>query len=172
MERSQLVVDLEKEVHVDRAQAACGYICLGLSLAQVGGLVCPNMQEGTGKHGCNFAEHLTDQLQRARLTGSEEVSEWSFGERCVLLILQYVVQVPEGLLLGDDGYMVVAGVVDQLAHIFAAQATAGQAWQRVRLVLQGVLKVEAVDVELVGSEGSYLQFLKVEGREWAAREIV
>src|ERR1700733_3003578 len=68
--------------------------------------------------------------------------------------------------------MVIAGVVDQLAHIFAAQAAAGQARQRVRLVLQGVLKGDAVDVELVGSEGSYLQFLKVEGWEWAAGEIV
>jgi len=106
------------------------------------------------------------------LTGSEEVSEWSFGERCVLLVLQYVVQVPEGLLLGDDGYMVVAGVVDQLAHIFAAQAAAGQAWQRIRLVLQGVLKVDAVDVELVASEGLYLSFLKVQGGEWSAREVV
>src|ERR1700722_7708670 len=100
------------------------------------------------------------------------MSEWSFGERCVLLVLQYVVQVPEGFLLGDDGYMVIAGVVDQLTHIFAAQAAAGQVLQRVRLVLQGVLKVNAVDVELVRSEGSYLQFLKVEGWEWAAGEIV
>ena len=57
------------------------------------------------------------ELDGVGLAGGEDLAVRRLGERRVLLPVQQVVEMAEGLLLGNDGDVVFRGVGDQLARL-------------------------------------------------------
>ena len=106
------------------------------------------------------------------LAGGEDVAVRGLGERGVLLPVEEIVEVAEGLLLGDDGDVVLGGVGDELAGLGLGDGSAGGRHERVAGVLHGVLEVGRVDVDLVGGDGADELLLEVEGGDGAAGEVV
>ena len=94
------------------------------------------------------------------------------GDVLVELVLEHMVQMAEGLLLGDDGDVILAGVGDQFRGFGRSERAAGRRGQRLVGIEQRVLEVGRVDVDLEGGEDANLVLLEFESRKRAAGEIV
>ena len=98
--------DLLHEVEVDGGEAARVDVGFGLAEAEVDGLVRADVQERAGVLGGELGELLLDEGERAGLAGREDGAVGGLGEGLVLLPGEDVVEMAEGLLLGDDGDVV------------------------------------------------------------------
>ena len=83
-----------------------------------------------------------------------------------------MMQMAEGLLLGDDGDVILAGVGDQLRGLGRRERAARRRGQRLIGIEQRVLEVRRVDVDLERGEDANLVLLEFERGKRAAGEIV
>ena len=81
-------------------------------------------------------------------------------------------QMAEGLLLGDDGDVILAGVGDQFGGLGRRERAAGRRGQRLIGIKQRVLEIRRVDVDLERGEDANLVLLEFERGKRAAGEIV
>ncbi len=159
-------------VEVDGGEAAGVDVGLGLAEAEVDGLVGADVEEGAGVLGGELGEHAGGEGEGAGLVGGEDLAVRGLGEGLVLLPGEVVVEVAEGLLLGDDGDVEGAGVGDQRGGVGGRDGAAGRGEEGIGGVGGGVLEVGRVEVDLVGGEGADELLLELEGGDGAAGEVV
>ena len=164
--------DALHEVEVDGAKATSVNVGFGLAEAEVNGLVGAYVEEGAGEDVCEFGKHLGDEGDGAGLTGCEDIAVRGLGEGGVGLPGEIVVEVAEGLLLGDDVDVIETRIGDEGGGFSGREAAAGRSHEGVRGVLEGVLEVGRVDVDLVSGQGADELLLELEGREGAAGQVV
>ncbi len=159
-------------VEVDGGEAAGVDVGFGLAKPEVDGLVGADVEEGAGVLGGELGEHAGREGEGAGLVGGEDLAVRGLGEGLVLLPREVVVKVAEGLLLGDDGDVVGAGVGDQCGGVGGGESAAGRGEEGISSVGGGVLEVGGVEVDLVGGQGADELLLELEGGDGAAGEVV
>ena len=166
-------VDGGEEVGVDGAEAALVDVGLGAAGAEFEGLVRADVQEGAGEVFGDLGEPALDERLRAGLAGGDDVAVRSLGEVGVFFILEDVVEMAEGLLLGHD-HDVQAARRRPAAPAPSARVSElpGGAARGSPEYCERVLEVRRVEIDLVGGEDFELMLLEGEGREGAAGEIV
>ncbi len=102
---------------IHRPQALRVYLWLRLSLAQFHRLIRPQVEKRPGIDPCQFREHIVRQLLRVSLRRSKHMPMRRLRQRCVLLPVQQVMQMPERLLLWNDRHMVLGCIRHQLASL-------------------------------------------------------
>ena len=137
----QRAFDVLQVLDVHRPDGERVHPRLGLSLAQLEGLVSAEVHEGRGEERVDLREDGARPLQRPGLAGRKHMSVRRLRERCIDLLLQHVMQVPERLLLWDHHHVMTRRVRDEFAHIVAAHRTEGGCDERVRTELERVLEV-------------------------------
>jgi len=172
IEGSEGGVDLGEEVGVDGAEAALGDIFFRSAGAEFEGFIGADVEEGAGEVLGDLREPGGDEGLGAGLAGGEDVAVWGFGEGGVLFVLEDVVEVAEGFLLGDDGDVVLGGEGGELLGFGAGEGAAGRRAEGIVGVLEGVFEVGGVEVGLVGGEDLDLVLLEGEGGEGSTGDVV
>ena len=129
MQRRELVVNLLEKVNVDRAVALRFDLRLGAAGSEVEGFVGADVDEGRRKLLRDLREPVLDERQRAGLAGREHMTVGGFSHVLVEVVLEHVVQMAEGFLLGQDGDVILAGVGDQFLDFGRGQGAAGRRGQ-------------------------------------------
>ena len=109
--------DLENFLQVfeiDAAETLLGRQSLRLSEPKFESFVGPNVEERARKQGSDLAVDLPNEIVAFGIGRSEHVTVGRLGEIGVDFVLQKLMNMSEGLLLGQEGDVVLAGVVDQL----------------------------------------------------------
>ena len=83
-----------------------------------------------------------------------------------------MVQMAEGLLLGQDGDVILARVGHQFPCLFGRERTAGRRGHGLVWIQQRVLEVRRIDVGFEGRKDAYLVLLEFERGHGSAGEIV
>src|SRR5208283_3838580 len=91
---SQVFVDFPKVINVDAAVAGFLDLRLGPALAQLNGLIGPDMEERSREHGSEVCKHFSDESEGGGGSGREYVAVRDFGHVLELFILKRQVQVP------------------------------------------------------------------------------
>ena len=112
--------DLENFLEVfeiNAAESLLGSERFRLPEAKFERFVGADVKERAGKQGNDLAVNLADEIVAFGIGGGEYVAVGRLGEIGIDFILQKLMKVPEGLLLGQDGDVVLAGVLDQLLDL-------------------------------------------------------
>ena len=125
MEGSESGVDVVEEVGVDGAEASLFYVGFGAAGAEVEGFVGADVEEGTGKVSGDLSEPALDEGKRGGLAGGDDVAVRGFGDVGIFLI-EDVVDVAEGFLLGNDDDVEGGGEGYELAGLGAGEGAAGR----------------------------------------------
>ena len=75
---------------------------MGAAHAEIEGFVGADVDEGRGKLLRDLREPILDERQRAVLAGGEHIAVRSFRQILVELVLEHMMQMAEGLLLGEQ----------------------------------------------------------------------
>ena len=95
------------------------------------------------------------------------LSQW-----LVLLPGELVVEVPEGLLLGNDGDVVLGGISHQFTSLIGGHGAAGKSRHWRGRVSESVLEIGREDVDLVSRQGANLALEKLHIGQGSARPVV
>ena len=172
IERRERIVNLLEEIDIDGTVALLFDRLLGAAHAKIEGFVGADMDERRGKFLSDLREPVFDERQSAGLTGREYVAVRSFSEVLVKLPFEYMVQMAEGLLLRNDGDVILAGVGDEFLRLLRGERTLWRSGQRMIGKEQRVLEIGRVDIDFEGREDPNLVLLEIESRKRPAREIV
>jgi hypothetical protein len=105
--------DLLEVFEINAAEALLGSESLRLAEAKFEGFVGSDVEERTGKQRNDLAVNLANEIVGFGIGGREHVSVRRFGEVGIDFVLQKLMKMSEGLLLGQEGDVVLAGVVDK-----------------------------------------------------------
>ena len=108
--------DFLQVFEINAAEALLGSESFRLPEPKFESFVRPDVKERTGKQGDDFAINLANEIIGLGIGRREHVSVGSFSELGINFIFQQLMKMPEGLLLGQKGDVVLVGVVDQLRN--------------------------------------------------------
>src|SRR4029077_3174554 len=107
------------------------------------------MKERAGEQGNNLSINLTNKIVSLGIGRREHVPVWRFSEIRINFVLQKLMKMPKGLLLGQKGDVVLAGVFDQFFYLGGSKRRVFRRNQRLGLEVEDVLHVESEQVDLV-----------------------
>jgi len=165
-------VNLAEEVEIDLSEALLLDAIVSPAPAQLKGFVGADVDPGAGKDFCEFGEPGSDERLRGWIVRGEHCAMRRFAQCGVLLELENLVQMAEGLLLRNDGDVVFCRVGDQFAPLGGCHGSAGKGREGRGGVGKGVFKVGREDVDLVGGEGADLALEKLHAGDGTAGPIV
>src|SRR4051812_34344772 len=95
---------------------------------------CPTADVHPGRRELlrDLREPLLDEGKRAGLDGREDLAVRRFGELRILLVLEHVMEMAEGLLLRHDGDVILRGVVDERGDVRGRHGAARRCYERRR----------------------------------------
>ena len=99
-------------IEIDASEADFSDSCGGLSVAQFESLVASDVQKRPGKKRDQVGIHGLDDVVGLFFRGGEHVAVRTLGYVGIDFVLQHVVEMSEGLLLGKNGDVEIPGVVD------------------------------------------------------------
>ena len=172
MEGRQLIVNLLEKIHVDRPIALGLHLRPGAARSQIEGLVGPNVEEGRGKLLGDLGKPILDQRQRAGLAGRQHLAVRSFGHILVKVVLQHLMQMPEGLLLRHHRDVNLAGITNQFLRFAGSESAARRRGHRLVGIEERVLKVRRIDVDLEGCKDAHLMLHEIQRGKRPAGEVV
>ena len=172
MVRLHDLVELDDVVEVDLPETFLLRQFLGAPLPELEGFVGADVEQRRGKRLRQLGKHAAHKFEAPGISRGDDVPVRRFGDVLVELVLEHVMQVPEGLLFGHDGDVVTPSVGDQFLHLLRRDRRLVGRDQRLAGVVEDVFHVQREQVHLVLGQGPHLFFHVLEGGNRAAADVI
>src|SRR3984893_2042359 len=172
--------DLENFLEVFEINAAktlLGSKSLRLAEAKFESLVRSDVKKRTGKQGNDLSVNLANEIVSFGIGRREHVPMGRFSEIGIDFVLQKLMKMPKRLLLGQEGYVVLAGVFDKFSYLGGRErcflgCDFFRRNQRLGLEVENVFHVESDQVDLVLGQGADLHLQIIKRRDGAAADVI